>query len=93
MAIYREVVEGATPAVPARLRAVLPDLLWLAHLGVTLHWVVDTSPGQERTRLLIERSVSMLAGAVRVSRLPGAAGLVGQIGAVLDVVVPERGDR
>ena len=89
-AIYRDVVEGASPAVPARLRGVLPDLLWLAHLGVALHWVVDDSPGQERTRLLVERSVAMLGGVVRVYRLPGAAGLVGQVSAVLDVVVPGR---
>ena len=91
MEIYRDVVEGASPAVPARLRAVLPDLLWLAHLGVTLHWVVDPTPGQRRTRVLVERSVAMLASAVRVARLPGAAGLVGQVAGVLDVVVPERG--
>ncbi len=90
MAIYRDVVEGASPAVPPKLASVLPDLLWLAHLSVTLFWVIDTSPGQERTHQLIERSVAMLAGAVRLSRLPGAAGLIGQVGSVLDVVVPER---
>ena len=93
MAIYRDVVEGASPAVPTKLRAVLPDLLWLAHLGVTLHWVVDPTPGQRRTRLLVERSVAMLATAVRGARLPGAAGLLGQVAGVLDVVVPERGQR
>ena len=58
MAIYRDVVEGASPAVPAKLAPVLPDLLWLAHLSVTLFWVIDTSPGQERTRQLVERSVA-----------------------------------
>jgi AcrR family transcriptional regulator len=91
MEIYRDVVAGASPAVPAKLAPVLPDLLWLAHLSVTLYWVIDTSPGQQRTRLLVERSVAMLAGAVKLSRLPGAAGLIGQVGSVLDVVVPERG--
>jgi hypothetical protein len=69
---------------------VLPDLLWLAHLSVTLYWVIDTSPHQQRTDLLIERSVAMLGSAIRVARLPGAAGLIKQVGAVLDVVVPER---
>jgi AcrR family transcriptional regulator len=93
MAIYREVVAGAVPAVPARLAQVLPDLLWLAHLSVILYWVIDTSPDQERAGRLVERSVAMLASAVRLSRLPGAAGLIGQVGAVLDVVVPERSTR
>jgi AcrR family transcriptional regulator len=90
LAIFREVVVAASPAVPTKLLPVLPDLLWLAHLGVTLFWVIDTSPGQRRTRELVERSVAMLGSAVRVARLPGAATLVKQVGAVLDVVVPER---
>ena len=89
-AIFRDVVEGASPAVPAKLTVVLTDLLWLAHLSVTLFWVIDTSPGQERTRQLVDRSIPMLTSAVRVARLPGAARLVGQVGAVLDVVVPGR---
>jgi AcrR family transcriptional regulator len=90
MEIYRDVVAGAQPAVPARLAPVLPDLLWLAHLSVTLYWVIDTSPAQERTRMLVDRSVAMLASAIRLSRLPGAASLISQVGSVLDVVVPER---
>ncbi|MEO7351454.1 MAG: hypothetical protein ABIR34_12520 [Marmoricola sp.] len=90
MQIYRDVVAGATPAVPAKLAQVLPDLLWLAHLSVTLHWVIDTSPGQHRTIRLVERSVAMLASAIKLSWLPGAAGLISQVGSVLDVVVPER---
>jgi len=90
MEIYRDVVAGASPAVPARLAQVLPDLLWLAHLSVILYWVIDTSPDQERTHQLVDRSIPVLTSAVRVARLPGAARLVGQVGAVLDVVVPGR---
>lgn len=90
MAIYRDVVEGASPSIPSKLAPVLPDLLWLAHLSVTLYWVIDTSPGQERTSQLVDRSVAMLGSAIRVARLPGAAALVKQVGSVLDVVVPER---
>ena len=90
MKIFREVVEGASPAVPAKVAKVLPDLLWLAHLSVTLFWVIDTSPGQQRTHQLVDRSVSMLGSAVRVARLPGATSLINQVGSVLDVVVPER---
>jgi AcrR family transcriptional regulator len=90
MSIYRDVVTGASPAVPAKLATVLPDLLWLAHLSVILHWVIDTSPGQQRTRQLVDRSVTMLVSAVRLARLPGASALVQQVASVLDVVVPER---
>lgn len=92
-AIYRDVVEGARPRVPGRLAAVLPDLLWLSHLLLTLHWVVDETPGQRRTHLLVERSVAALTQAVRVARVPGAAGLLDRVGGVLDVVVPGRERR
>jgi AcrR family transcriptional regulator len=88
--IFRDAVEGASPAVPTKLVPVLTDLLWLAHLSITLFWVIDTSPDQERTHQLVDRSIPVLTSAVRVARLPGAARLVGQVGAVLDVVVPGR---
>ena len=52
--VFRELVEGASPAVPSGLREELPELLWLAQLGVTLFWVYDSSPGQRRTRTLVE---------------------------------------
>ena len=59
LAIYRDVVEGARPGVPPRLRAVLPDLLWLCHLGITLFWVADASAGQRRTRRLVDATVPL----------------------------------
>ncbi len=87
-AIYREVVAGAVPAVPKKLAAVLPELLWVCHLGVTLFWVTDTSPGQGRTRELVDRAAALLGAMVKVARLPGAAGVVEQVGGLLAVVVP-----
>ena len=77
--------------MPAKLAPVLTDLLWLAHLSVTLFWVIDTSRGQERTRQLVDRS--MPDADQRGAGSPGSRGplgLVGQVGAVLDVVVPGR---
>ena len=89
--IYRDLVAGASPAVPRRIAAVLPDLLWLCHLGVTLFWVTDTSDGQRRTRALVDASVAMLASLVKVARLPGAAGIVEQLRGVLAVALPAGG--
>jgi AcrR family transcriptional regulator len=75
-ALYREVVEGATPAVPAQLRADLPELLWLAQLGLTLFWVYDTSPGARRTRALAEGAAPLVGRLVRLGRLPVLRGAV-----------------
>src|SRR3954453_17894242 len=39
--LFRELVDGAQPAVASVLRDELPELLWLVQLGVTLFWVYD----------------------------------------------------
>ncbi|WP_290438807.1 TetR/AcrR family transcriptional regulator [Cellulosimicrobium cellulans] len=74
--LFEEVVAGASPAVPARLRADLPELLWLAQLGVVLFWVHDTSPGRARTRRLVDQGSALVGTLVRLSRLPVARGVV-----------------
>ncbi|WP_435736616.1 TetR family transcriptional regulator [Cellulosimicrobium sp. PMB13] len=74
--LFEAVVAGAEPAVPARLRADLPELLWLAQLGVTLFWVHDTSPGFARTRRLVAGGSGLVGNVVRLARLPVARGVV-----------------
>jgi hypothetical protein len=51
------------------LREVLPELLWLAQLGVTLFWIYDRSPGRGRTKLLVDRAVPLIDRMVGLSRL------------------------
>jgi AcrR family transcriptional regulator len=78
-AIFRELVEGATPAVPTVLREDLPELLWLVQLGVTLFWVYDGSPGQRRTRTLVEGIAPLIGRLVRLSRLPVLRGAADEV--------------
>lgn len=79
LAIFEDVVAGASPAVPAALRAQLPELLWLAHLGVTLFWVQDSSSGTVRTRRLVAGASPIVGTLVRLSRLPIARGVVDDV--------------
>jgi AcrR family transcriptional regulator len=67
--IFRDVVTGSDVRADARVLAELPELLWLAHMGVVLHWVHDRSPGQRRTALLVRRAVPLVDRLVRLSRL------------------------
>jgi AcrR family transcriptional regulator len=67
--IFRDVVAGSDVRADARVLAELPELLWLAHMGVVLHWVHDRSPGQRRTALLVRRAVPLVDRLVRLSRL------------------------
>lgn len=70
--VFRQVVAGAVPAVPRHLRDDLPELLWLAQLGVTLFWVHDGSPGQRRTRALVDGAAPLVGRLVSLARLPVA---------------------
>ena len=69
IAIHREVVEGSTARIDPELRADLPELIWLYHMGVVLFWVHDRSPGCRRTRMLVERTVPLIDRVVGLSRL------------------------
>lgn len=71
VALFQEVVAGSTGDLDRPLAEALPELLWLAYLGLTLFWVQDRSPGQARTRELIDTGAPLLARLLRLSRLPG----------------------
>jgi AcrR family transcriptional regulator len=68
--LFREVVTGSTASLDRQLAAELPELLWLAYLGLTLFWVHDRSPGQAKTRALIDAGVPLLVRLLGLSRLP-----------------------
>lgn len=67
--LFREVLEGSTATVDAELREPLPELLWLGYMGVVLYWVHDRSPGQAKTRQLIDGAVPLVDRLVKLSRL------------------------
>ncbi|MDQ6830371.1 MAG: TetR family transcriptional regulator [Gemmatimonadota bacterium] len=69
-ALMREVVDGSTIKLPDDLRAELPRLLWLYHMGVILFWIHDGSAKRQRTRTLIEMSVELIARLVSVGGNP-----------------------
>ncbi|MFC8296439.1 TetR family transcriptional regulator [Micromonospora orduensis] len=69
IALFAEVLEGSTAKVDADLRPQLPELLWLAYMGVVLYWVHDRSPGQIKTRQLIDGAVPLIDRLTALSRL------------------------
>lgn len=67
--LFEEVLDGSRAKVDPELRPDLPELLWLAYLGVILYWVHDRSPEQAKTRLLIDGAVPLIDRMVALSRL------------------------
>ncbi|MCC3298378.1 TetR/AcrR family transcriptional regulator [Arthrobacter caoxuetaonis] len=87
IAVYRQAVQAARPQPPLAIRDDLPDLLWLVHMGLTLFWVYDSSPGQARSRRLVNNTAPLVAKLVILSRLPVVRNIVE------DVVKLLRGAR
>ncbi|MFG1672876.1 TetR family transcriptional regulator [Micromonospora sp. NPDC049282] len=69
VSLFREVLTGSTARLDEELREALPELLWLGYLGVVLYWVHDRSPGQARTRQLVDGVVPLVDRLVGLSRL------------------------
>jgi len=69
IALFRQAIEGSTAKIDPELRVDLPELLWLAYMGVILYWVHDRSPGQRKTRALIDGAVPLIDRLVGLSRL------------------------
>jgi len=69
VALFRDVVHGSRGGLDDGLRDELPELMWLAYLGLVLFWVYDASPGQARTRHLIDAAVPLLVRLLRLSRI------------------------
>lgn len=86
--LFRKVVDGSDLKVPAPIRAELPELLWLLQMGVVLFWVHDSSDGQQRTRALVRQVVPLVDKLVRLSRLPGMRGVVGDVVELIRSVRP-----
>lgn len=84
--LMREALAASRGRPSGALAERLPTLLWLAYLGITLHWVTDSSPGQARTRQLIDGVTPILTRLVTLARLPVGRRLVTDVGAVMDLV-------
>ena len=66
----RIAIEGGEVKVPPDLKPRLPHLLWLYQMALIMFWLYDRSPNQERTRRLLDKSLSLLVNLLRLSGLP-----------------------
>ena len=67
-AIMREVLTGSVIKADERLYRELPELLWLAHMGIVLYWVHDRSAQQQQTKMLVDRVAPVMERFVALSR-------------------------
>ena len=81
--LHRQVLSGAHLRYDAEIARIMPELLWLHHLGIVLYWAHDRTPEAERTRRLAERTATSVARAVRLSRFKVVRPLVREADAMI----------
>src|SRR5882762_7780261 len=57
--LFEAVVAESKARIPNDLRAELPYLLWLYHMGIILFWIHDSSTRRARTLRLIDQTVDL----------------------------------
>jgi hypothetical protein len=77
--VFQQVVDGSTNVIPADLKRQLPELLWLAYMGLTLFWVYDNSEGQSKSRALARGAAKLFGTVLPLARLPFARGPLNQL--------------
>ena len=75
-AVFHEAAAGATDAPNRPLAGSLGQLLYLAHLGVILWWLLDRSPDQRATRALVGLIRQILPSAALALHLRPVRGFV-----------------
>jgi AcrR family transcriptional regulator len=67
---FAAALEGDVKRVPKDLAPHLPNLLWLYQMGLILFWIYDRSPQQRRTLLLVDKSIALVALAIKLAAFP-----------------------
>ncbi len=70
IALFAQTLAGSRVRVADDLREHLPRLLWMYQMGVVLFWINDGSPGQSRTAALLEKSLDVVVGLIKLAGLP-----------------------
>ena len=68
--LFEQLVEQTKARIPSDLRAELPYLLWLYHMGIVLFWIHDSSSKRKRTYRLIDQSVDLLDKLISLASNP-----------------------
>lgn len=68
--LFEQVIEQTKARIPNDLRAELPYLLWLYHMGIILFWIHDASRKRARTYRLIDQTVELLDKLISLASNP-----------------------
>jgi AcrR family transcriptional regulator len=67
---FSRAIEGGKVRVSEDLSVYLPRVLWLYQMGLLLFWVYDSSPKQERSMKLFDKSLAIVVALIKLSGFP-----------------------
>jgi len=70
VSFFARAVSRSKLHLPPSVLGYLPRLLWLYQMGLMLFWVYDRSPHQARTKLLFDKTLSMMLLVFKLAGLP-----------------------
>jgi AcrR family transcriptional regulator len=70
MKFFERALEDSHVRIAPDLRGVLPRVLWMYQMGLILFWIYDRSKGQKRTHALVDQSVGVVVGLIKLSGFP-----------------------
>jgi AcrR family transcriptional regulator len=70
VALFERAAGDSKVKLPASVAPYLARLLWMYQMGLILFWVYDRSEGQERTKLLYEKTLKMLLVTLKIAGFP-----------------------
>lgn len=88
ISVHREVLDGSKSKYAPELAEALPELMWLAQMGLVLYWVYDSSEDSERSRRLAQRGARLTARGVALSRFRVMRPLVREVHELLMDFLP-----
>jgi len=68
--LFEDLVAESKARIPSDLRAELPYLLWVYHMGIILFWIHDSSRKRARTYRLIDQTVDLLDKLISLASNP-----------------------
>jgi AcrR family transcriptional regulator len=70
LAQFERALAETRTSLPRDLAPHMAKILWLYQLGLLLFWIYDRSAGQRRSRDLLDASLEIVIGLIRMSNLP-----------------------
>jgi len=68
--LFAQVLDGSKARIPKDLRAELPYLFWVYHMGIILFWIHDKSPKHRRTYRLVDHTVDLIDKLISLASNP-----------------------